>query len=497
MIKTDKVLLVEILYFLIFIFLLRYLKVFQIKGVSNWIIPIGFTVKVLVGVVFLFIYLHPDTNNSVPSDTMRFMRESEILHNIFYQSPKDYFTLLFGITENNVLVHKYLSETFLWDAGSYTLVNDSRNLIRFNSLIHFISFGSAFIHNLFMCFIGIIGVKQIYISFEKYTQLNKTIFFFLILSVPSLIFWTSGILKEPILFFGIALFTRTILLKAILKKRILLGIISLIILLSFKPYNLICTIPPLLFGFYNLTVFKTSIIKSVIAVIVTISLGILLLPNQREKTVKYLSRKQFDFDHVGKGGIFTDYNDTAHLYFQMKDYDKIDVNMKDSSLQIINKTAVQIVSKRHDFKTIDSYKDASKTKFKVVYNVGGALSYIKTSPINNSFFQLIKNIPEALINSLLRPFPNDPGSALKFVALFELWFIFIILLVSLKLARNLNSVEKRLITALIIFIISLSLVIGFTTPVLGAIFRYRFLNLLAIVIISAVIINPKKLNILR
>lgn len=457
--------------------------------------PIGFSIKVLVGLVFLVIYLHPDTNNSVPSDTMRFMDESKILHNVFYQSPKDYFTLLFGFTENKALINKYLSDTFLWDAGSYTLVNDSRNLIRFNSLIHFISFDSAFVHNLFMCLIGLLGVKQIYLSFEKYTQLNKTIFFFLILSVPSLIFWTSGILKEPILFLGIALFTRTIFLEDKLKKRILIGTLSLIILLSFKPYNLICTIPPLLFALYNITIFKKSLFKSILAVIVTISLGIIILPNQREQTVKYLSRKQFDFDHVGKGGVFTELNDTSLLYFEMKDYDKIAVNMKDSSLQITKKTAVQIISKNHSFKTINSFKSASNSKFKVYYNVGGALSYIKTTPINNSFFQLIKNIPEALINSLLRPFPNDPGSFLKFIALFELWGIFIILFISIKLNRVLNSNEKRIITALIIFIISLSLVIGLTTPVLGAIFRYRFLNLLAFVIISAIIFNPKKLKV--
>lgn len=456
--------------------------------------PIGFSVKVLVGIVFLFIYLHPDTNNSVPSDTMRFMKESKILHDVFYQSPKDYFTLLFGFTENKILIHKYLSNTFLWDAGSYTLVNDSRNLIRLNSLIHFISFGSAFIHNLFMCLIGLLGIKQIYLSFEKYTQLNKNIFFFLILSVPSLIFWTSGILKEPILFLGIALFTRTIFLEDKLKKRILIGILSLIILLSFKPYNLICTIPPLLFAFYNITIFKKSLFKSILAVIVTISLGIIILPNQREQTVKYLSRKQFDFDHVGKGGIFTDYNDTSLLYFEMKDYDKIAVNMQDSSLQIIKITAVQIVSKSHSFATFNSIKKANSTKYKIVYNVGGALSYIKTTPINNSFFQLIKNIPEALINSLLRPFPDDPGSVLKYIALIELWSVFTILLLSLKISRKLNLIEKRIIIALSIFIISLSLVIGLTTPVLGAIFRYRFLNLLSIIIISAMIINPKKMR---
>ena len=487
---------IEILFFILFFVIIKYFKVFHIKGILSWVMPVGFSIKVFIGIIFLTIYTHPDTNNSVPSDTMRFMKESEILNNVFYQSPKDYFSLLFGFSENEELINKYLGETFLWDAGSYTLVNDSRNLIRFNSLIHFLSFGSSFIHNLFMCLIGLIGVKNIYLSFEKFTKLNKTFLFFIFLCVPSLIFWTSGILKEPLLFLGISLFIRAIILKDKLMKRILIGVFSIIILLSFKPYNLICTIPALLFTVYNLTIFKKSIFKSILATLITISIGILIFPQQREKTVRYLSRKQFDFDHVGKGGIFTDFNDSSLLYFQMKDYDKLNINLKDSSLVIINKTDVQIVSKKHTFKTIDSFKAAGKEKFKIVYNVGGALSYIKTTPINNSFFQLIKNIPEALVNSLLRPFPNDPGSSLKFFALSELWLIFSLFLFAIINARKISYTEKRIVFSLLIFIISLSLVIGFTTPVLGAIFRYRFLNLLAIVIISTIIINPKKLKVI-
>ena len=240
---------IEILFFILFFLIVKYFKVFHIKGLSSWVMPIGFSIKVLIGIVFIFIYTHPDTNNSVPSDTMRFMKESKILNNVFYESSKDYSTLLFGFSENKKLISKYLSETFLWDAGSYTLVNDSRNLIRFNSLIHFISLGSTFIHKLFMCIISLIGVKQIFLSFEKYTKLNKTLFFFVIILIPSLIFWTSGILKEPILFLGIGLFTRTLLVRDKSWVRVMLGLFSFLILLSFKPYNLICTIPAILFVF--------------------------------------------------------------------------------------------------------------------------------------------------------------------------------------------------------------------------------------------------------
>lgn len=493
--KKKQVLLLEIIYFIVFLLCLKYFKIFQIGSLPKWVVPVGFSFKVFIGVVFLSIYLHPNTNNNVPSDTMRFMDESKILNNVFYKSPKDYFSLLFGLHEYPELIHKYLSNTFLWDAGSYTLVNDSRNIIRLNSLLHFISFGSPFIHTLFICLIGVFGTKQIYLSFERFTLLDNKLLFFSLILTPSVIFWTSGILKEPFLFLGIALFVRALLFPDPLKKKLIITLISLILLLSFKPYNLICLLPSLLFSFYSFTLFKTSYFKPIIATILTIIILISLFPQQRNKAVKYLSKKQLDFDHIGKGGIYTGYNDSSILYFQMKDYGNIDVNMSDSSLYVTHKTEAIVISRRQKFKKFATFLDSSKNKsYHVIYNVGGALSYIKTTPIDNSLPQLIKNIPEALINSLLRPFPLDPGSSIKYLAMIEIWGVYMLLIIAIVYRRRTTYPVNKLIIGILFFVISLSIIIGLTTPVLGAIFRYRFLSILGVILISVLLIDPKKIG---
>jgi len=165
--------------------------------------PSAFLIKIGVGIFFLSMYLHPDTNNSVPSDTMRFLAESKNLRNVFSVSIKDFFSLLFGFGDDEYLIKKYLQDTFLWDAGSVTIVNDSRNIIRLHSVIQFVSFGSAYIHSLFMCFIALIGLKHLFIAFQPYSKINPLLFFFAILLFPSILFWTSGILKEPILLLGL------------------------------------------------------------------------------------------------------------------------------------------------------------------------------------------------------------------------------------------------------------------------------------------------------
>ena len=126
--------------------------------------PASYSLKILIGVLFLVVYLHPDTNNSVPSDAMRFMSESKQLHDVAKKSPSDYLTLASGIGEDKALIKKYLSKTFLWDSSSKSVVNDSRNMIRLHSIIHFFSHGSPYIHMLFMCFFALIGLRNIFIS---------------------------------------------------------------------------------------------------------------------------------------------------------------------------------------------------------------------------------------------------------------------------------------------------------------------------------------------
>jgi hypothetical protein len=89
-------LILEILYTIVFLLAFRYWHFLQIKNMPLWLMPSAFLVKIGVGILFLMMYLHPDTNNSVPSDTMRFLAESKNLRHVFTVSIKDYFSLLFG-----------------------------------------------------------------------------------------------------------------------------------------------------------------------------------------------------------------------------------------------------------------------------------------------------------------------------------------------------------------------------------------------------------------
>lgn len=482
-----------VFYSILFLAAFRYLKVLQINELPKWYMPSAFALKMLIGVIYLSMYLHPDKHNAIPSDTMNYLNESKILNSVFYQSKADYFQLLSGIGDDTQLIKKYLSKTYLWDSGSINIVNDSRNIIRLNSLIQFISFGIPFIHTLFMCLISLIGLKHLFITFQSYTKLTPFVFFSTFLLLPSLLFWTSGILKEPILFLGLSLIARATLIKDPLPKRLLYSTIGLIILLSVKPYVIACLIISIFFFILYKYIFKERLLISIITYLLIGVTCIAVFTDGREKVINHLARKQFDFDNVGRGGFYIG-GDTCLLYFSPEAYLKLEIAPNKKFAKIVEPVNCQIVSRKHNHPVIDTtiYPDGKDRK--ILYNLGGALSYVKTTPIKNSLLQLIKNIPEALINGYFRPFPTDPGSGLKYPAMVETWLISFFLIYIIFNQRKIDSQTRGIIFSLLIFAISIILIIGWTIPIIGAIFRYRLPTQIALLLVGVILINPVKLN---
>jgi hypothetical protein len=64
------------------------------------------------------------------------------------------------------------------------------------------------------------------------------------------------------------------------------------------------------------------------------------------------------------------------------------------------------------------------------------------------------------------------------------------LIIAIFNRRKLSKLEKELIFGLLIFAFLLFILIGWTTPVIGAITRYRFPAQLAIIIIGIILIKP-------
>lgn len=474
-------------FFILGLFLmLRYVRFFQIDGLSKWTMPFALLLKIAVGLTLFYVHIQTYGIGELSHDGETFLKEGKLLNDVFYQSPKHYLQLLTGIGETEELIHKYLYMTEYWSAGDLTLINDSKNVIRVHSLIHFFSGNSVFIHLALMCLLSLLAAKNIFLVFQQYIKQDKTWLFWFLLIVPSTIFWTSSILKEPFLFFGISIMARALLLNEGMFKRSSYFILACFVLSGFKPYILVC----ILLALAAVLTYKFMQHRLIWTLLVLFSVVLIfgfMLETPRNTVIHYLTRKQFDFVNVGKGGLHVQ-ADTCFYYFQPHQYENLE--FKNGKVRLIKESDSYIVRFGSTQRPIPVHLSPTGEYWSISYLAQGCTSYIETTPIENSSIQLLKNIPESLVNSVIRPFPWDPGSKLKYLSTLEVWGIIILCLIAIKNRRKLSKSEKEVIFGLTIFALTLFLLIGWTTPVLGAISRYRFPAQLALIIIAFISIKP-------
>ncbi len=451
--------------------------------------PVGLLIKLIAGTIFLTIYTEFYGDGQLTADAGRFLDDGRILNSVFYQSPKAYFQFLFGLESHEMIMH-YLSETIHWSGDPSAVMNDSKNLVKIYSVFDFVSFGFAPITLLLTNFISLFGVYHLYKAFQPFIQLHSKWLFFLLLLAPSTLFWTSGLLKEPFLFFGLGLFCRALLMSNFSSRRILFFILGTFLLIGFKPYTLVSILVAIAVYF----LFKLIHRKIIAFCILTASfvlVSIFIYNSGESKFVRLISAKQYDFIGISKGGIYIR-NDSSYFIFNEEQLNNFEIN--DTAYYLKKAIPTEYVFPYGHSAPRKTMAIPNTEPWWFAFQYASCGSYIPVTYIDNSSKTLIKNIPEAIINASFRPFFNDPGSNLKYLATAELIILFGFLVFTMLVRRKLSSKEFSIVMALITFAFALLLIIGWTTPVLGAIVRYRFPAYIAIGLISLILIDQKKLK---
>ena len=114
-------------------------------------------------------------------------------------------------------------------------------------------------------------------------------------------------------------------------------------------------------------------------------------------------------------------------------------------------------------------------------------------PELSNTLSIIKNIPNALNNTLIRPYPWECKSPFVWLSLFEN-IIIISLVVITFLFRKRDDNNYNIIYFSLIFSISLLILIGLTTPVFGAIVRYKIPAVLFLLIGLTTLLDLEKLK---
>jgi hypothetical protein len=503
-ITFEKIMLFSITLFLFWLFLFTWWiwkgKIFDSVQISRKALLLGFYLKLAASLFFIGIFSKRFGSGELTMDSGIFFVESKMLYNIFFQSPIDYLKLLTGIGENKELIFKYLQDTDHWDSGSLSIINDAKNVIRVNSVFMFFSNGFIYTHGLFLSLITFFGIVKLAHAVSQYIKYEPRILFFTLLLYPSLCFWSGGILKEPFLISGIGLLMFALLINLPIKTKVLYFIISFFFLFCFKPYVVFVLIFSI--GMYFLTlVFKKHnpilIVSSFFLVlIVTLSPNIL-----NNGIVVHLSKRQLDFDNLGRGGVY--FYDQSRLY-RLALEDSLNYKLEFEEIYLssryVRKDTVVEILKDLDCEAIfpgqklffQPTKVFKGQRFYVDETFTSGASYFKSPKINYSYWRLIWTTPFAISNAILRPFPLDRGGAMKYPAMLEVFLLVAFLIFAIIKKRKLNKEENRFLISVLVFALLLAALIGQTVSISGALVRYRIPVYMALICVGFILLKPSK-----
>lgn len=283
-----------LLFTILFIYLIFKLKFFHVDELSKKITASLFIIKVVSGTILTLIYTYYYTDYE-NSDIYKYFDDSYLMYKSLATNPLDYLKMISGIGCDNPYFHDtYFSKMSFWyKEWDYHLYNDNRTVIRFNAIVRLFSFGSIHVHTVVMSFLSFIGLFSVYKLFVNFIKDKNLLLIFSIFLLPSVLFWTSGVLKEGLLVFafGLMIYKFYKLLTKFSIIDLLIFVISVFILSLVKFYILLAAVP----GIITLIWLKFTDYKRPLLKFLIVHLSLFIIAINVDYLLLVLHKKQKDF----------------------------------------------------------------------------------------------------------------------------------------------------------------------------------------------------------
>jgi hypothetical protein len=423
--------LITIAYIAIFLFVIDKWSFFKNTKLSSKLLKSVFLLKILTGTAlwYIYTYYYPNRNEA---DIFKFFDDSKILFDSLKSHPAHYFKMLTGIGSSDADVLPYYEKMQWWYSKIYhEQYNESRIMIRFNAFSRLLSLGIYHVHTIFICFISMIGSVSLFKLFRNFGNLQSASSFCIAFLLPSVLFWTSGVLKE-----GLVLFALGVFLYAFFKiyhfafnfKSIIIIIFSLLLLIFSKAYLMACLLPCIL----SLTLTKGK------------------------------SFKQTIFYYAAING----------LYF-------------------IILFSLYHISSRFDIVHILCYK---RGEYIYLAEHTGVKSLLYNNYLHFHWYSILAESPKAFLTVITRPSIFDSNALLNLMAAAENTF-FILMAFLAILSINKNTFKANpLLFFFINFVLITYTLIGLTTPIAGSLIRYKIVAMPFFVAILVMIYEAETLK---
>ena len=358
------------------------------------------------GLFLIYSYHYPSRQDA---DTFKYFDDSKYMYDAFWTNPGDYFKMLFGIHCNTEYFNtEYFNNMSNW-VRSYDngLFNDNRLMIRVNAFLRIFSFGNYHVHSIILAFLAFMGSFSLSKLFFEVSR-SKVLTYIAVFLVPSLVFWSSGILKEAVLLAALGFFAyhfyqlfdsnRT------WKNYVMLFLMSCV-LIVLKLYVFMAFFPAIIIW--------------------------LLVSKWRRSLWVYL---------------------LMYILF------------------IAIATLIGEINPRYDFVNLIVDKQKQFIRLADFYPVN---SRFDLEVLTYEFWSLLLSSPEAIFNVFTKPWPNELNSILYIPSFIENAVILLLLFTTFVYRKALKVKEWDFVIFCLSFCIILYTVIGLTTPITGAIVRYK------------------------
>ena len=358
------------------------------------------------GLFLIYSYHYPSRQDA---DTFKYFDDSQYMYDAFWTNPGDYFKMLFGIHCNTEYFNtEYFNNMSNW-VRSYDngLFNDNRLMIRVNAFLRIFSFGNYHVHSIILAFLAFMGSFSLSKLFFEVSR-SKVLTYIAVFLVPSLVFWSSGILKEAVLLAALGFFAyhfyqlfdsnRT------WKNYVMLFLMSCV-LIVLKLYVFMAFFPAIIIW--------------------------LVVSKWRRSLWVYL---------------------LMYILF------------------IAIATLIGEINPRYDFVNLIVDKQKQFIRLADFYPVN---SRFDLEVLTYEFWSLLLSSPEAIFNVFTKPWPNELNSILYIPSFIENAVILLLLVTTFVYRKALKVKEWDFVIFCLSFCIILYTVIGLTTPITGAIVRYK------------------------
>ncbi|MBI2269730.1 MAG: hypothetical protein HYU69_05155 [Bacteroidetes bacterium] len=461
-------------YIAFFIFLIQQIGFFEVPGLSRKALSGIFLFKILAGITLWAIYAYKYNDRST-SDIFKYFDDSKVMYDALLTSPADYFKMLAGIGNDTPHFARYYDQMNNWyNHFNSNLYNDSHSMIRLNAFMRLFSMGYYHVHIVFICFLSMTGLTGIYHFFADKLNDKKKLLTACIFLVPSVLLWSSGMVKEALIIFfmGILLYAFKKLLNGQMQWLSLLIITLIIFLLFVTKFYVLVALTPALAAFA--WAYKSSIRLIFMKYAAVISIYILLGQLVRifipaYDPIEVIRIKQKDFLHISTAGIYLK-NDSITVFIHPSQ--KSILSTIDSTNYSIKTGSHFIYFKNNKDDTLRGISKSDTIQFAFLNEVLETGSRIYLPKITATPWSLLKATPVALHNALFRPVLLGKHWLIN-IASVENWFILCFISCCLLFSKPLKTINWNYVLMGCTFSLMMYLLIGWITPVLGAIVRYK------------------------